>query len=329
MSATSAGAGLPDAVPPMLAVAGELPVGGGYALEWKWDGYRGCCRIGADGTVRISSRNGIDLTTRFPELIDPLADRPHGQAAVLDGEIVALDTDGRPEFDLLQERAQQNTPSPGLVGRVPVTYMVFDLLVLGERSLVGQPYTRRREQLAGLDLTVDGRVLVPDWFASAEISGAQMLRVADEQGLEGVVAKKLDSPYLPGRRSDYWIKHALVHTLEVVVGGWRPGSGRRAGTIGSLLLGAHDPRTGELRYIGDVGTGFTDQALAHLAELLQPLERPTSPFANPVPRNAHWVEPVLLGEVVYRRFTRDGKVRHTSWRGLRIDKSPEDAVLPK
>jgi len=320
-----AAASLPDPIEPMLAVDGRLPDGEGYGYEWKWDGFRGCVRVAADGTTRITSRNGNDLTPAYPELPASLAAALAGRAAVLDGEIVALNPDGRPEFELMQRRAQR-PPTAKLLAEVPVAYFAFDLLRIDDESLLTRPYHERRELLAEYLDPADSRVVVPPGYTRADIAPEQMLAAAAEHGIEGVVAKQLTSVYLPGARSPQWVKHALTHTREVVVGGWRTGAGRRTGTLGAMLLGAYDDRG--LVYLGDVGTGFTDDALDHLRDVLAPLARPASPFATEVPRErargAHWVEPRLVGEVVYRRLTPDLRLRHTAWRGLRPDRDPEE-----
>lgn len=320
-----AAASLPDPIAPMLAVDGRLPDGEGYGYEWKWDGFRGCARVAADGTTLITSRNGNDLTPAYPELPASLAAALGGRTAVLDGEIVALNPAGRPEFELMQRRAQR-APTAKLLAEVPVAYFAFDLLRIDDESLLTRPYEERRELLAEFLVPADARVLVPPGYTRADIEPEQMLAAAAEHGIEGVVAKQLASTYLPGARSPQWVKHALTHTREVVVGGWRTGAGRRTGTLGAMLLGAYDDRG--LIYLGDVGTGFTDDALDHLRDVLTPLARATSPFVTEVPRErargAHWVEPRLVGEVVYRRLTPDLRLRHTAWRGLRPDRDPEE-----
>jgi bifunctional non-homologous end joining protein LigD len=164
---------------------------------------------------------------------------------------------------------------------------------------------------------------------AVEDSPDRMVEHARAGGLEGVVAKRLDAPYSPGRRSPDWIKAPFIRTQEVVILGFTRGAGRRAGTIGALLVGLH--RGGTLSFAGGVGTGFTDAALHDLEETLTPLVRPTPPVAD-VPRrearDAVWVEPSVVGEVEYRSFTEDGRLRHSSWRGLRPDRRPEEAVAP-
>jgi bifunctional non-homologous end joining protein LigD len=314
---------LPDPVMPMLATAGKLPAGPHWAFEFKWDGVRAVVAAGA-GRIEIFSRNGNDVTGSYPDLDLPSGDRP----MLLDGEIVALDARGWPQFGLLQERMHVRRPSDALLRRIPVTYYVFDVLHLDGLSLLDEPYDRRRELLGGLDLTVP-RVVVPD--CHTDVDGQGLLEVARDNGLEGVVAKRRDSGYEPGRRSSAWIKTALVSTQEVVIGGWRPGEGRRSGGIGALLLGAYD-QDGRLAYIGDVGTGFTEAMLRDLLGRLRKLSKADSPFATPVPRDrarhAQWVQPELLGEVEYRTFTGEGRLRHAAWRGLRTDKTPDQARMP-
>ncbi|MBL7255847.1 non-homologous end-joining DNA ligase [Actinoplanes sp. LDG1-01] len=302
----------------MLAAAGPLPAGPGWAFEFKFDGVRAITGV-SGGRVEARSRNLNDITGSYPELgeLPALLD---GRDAVLDGEIVALEGD-RPSFALLQQRMHVSTPSPALVAGVPVFYYVFDLLALDGQDLTAQPYATRRDLLSGLGL-VGEHIRVPARFANAD--GPTVLRAAELAGLEGVVAKRLDAPYRPGKRSADWTKIPLVKTQEVLVVGWKPGSGRRSGTIGSLLLAVHDERD-RLAFAGHVGTGFTDSALRHLQTELAALTRTTPPIEG-VPRefarHAHWVEPALIGEVAFRNWTPDHRLRHPSWRGLRTDRSP-------
>ncbi|MEU4746857.1 non-homologous end-joining DNA ligase [Actinosynnema sp. NPDC023658] len=312
-------------IPPMLATPGEPPTGEGWAVEFKWDGYRGVAYCqGRD--VRVLSRNHLDLTGRFPEL-RILPELLHGRSAVLDGEIVALGPDQRPSFGLLQRRTRTAAGTRSL--RVaPIAYYVFDLLVLDGRSVQDRPYSERRAMLTALQLPGNHAIQVPPSFPDTE--PATILRVAEQHDLEGIVSKRATSRYEPGRRSPAWVKTPLRRTLDVVVGGWKPGQGRRSGTMGSLLLGAHD-ETG-LVFIGHVGTGFTDRALTDLRQRLADLRRATSPFATPVPRefarDAQWVDPVLVGEVEFRQWTSDHRLRHPSWRGLRDDLDPEQVRRP-
>ena len=317
---------LPGPVSPMLASPGTPPAGPGWAFEFKWDGVRAITGV-AGQRLRVTSRRGNEVTAAYPELAD-LAELAAGRRVLLDGEIVALDGSGRPDFGTLQHRMHVHAPTPELLERIPVSYIVFDLLHLDGTSLLGEPYDRRRELLAGLEL-VGSRVRVPQ--ASVGIDGAQLLEVARAHGLEGVVGKRRTARYEPGRRSPAWIKTALLHTQEVVIGGWTAGEGRRTDSIGALLLGAYDD-TGMLRYLGHVGTGFTEAALRSLLTELRAREQARSPFDEEVPREearkARWVRPELVGEVVYRVLTREGRLRHAAWRGLRSDKQPADARLP-
>jgi bifunctional non-homologous end joining protein LigD len=305
----------------MLAAAGSLPAGPGWAYEFKYDGVRAITYAGSGG-VRVLSRNGNDITATYPELGE-LA----GRDAVLDGEVVALGPGDRPSFHLLQNRMHVAAPAPALRRAVPVRYYVFDLLALDGESLLEQPYARRRELLR--DLGPAGEtVRVPTAFTDAH--GGAVLRAAEMAGFEGVVAKRLTAPYRPGKRSADWTKVPLIRTQEVLIIGFEPGEGRRAGTIGALLLATRDERN-QLRYAGQVGTGFTDAALRHLHEELAARRRGASPAAD-VPREharrAHWVEPDLVGEVAFRNWTPDGRLRHASWRGLRPDRPPSAATRP-
>ena len=304
---------------PMLATPGAPPTGPGWSVEFKWDGIRAIVDVAPDGQVRIWSRNGNDVTAAYPELVAALAGH---EPMLLDGEIVALDPQGRPAFARLTHRMHVRAPSAELVARFPVQLYVFDV------PQVGPPYDERRAALVSLDLGAVPHIAVPP--AYDDVSAAQLLEVARAHGLEGVVAKRRRSRYEPGRRSSAWVKTALTTTQEVVVGGWSPGQGRRAGMVGSLHMGAYD-RAGRLRYLGMVGTGFTDAALRLLAERLGPLAVAASPFDDEVPapdaRTARWVRPDLVGEVVYRVLTPDLRLRHTAWRGLRPDRDPAEIVL--
>jgi bifunctional non-homologous end joining protein LigD len=330
----------------MLAVPGELPTGPGadaWAFEMKWDGIRAVvyAEDGVDGGVVAMSRNDRDITATYPELAGVRASLG-GLRAVLDGELVALDHAGRPSFGTLQQRMNIADPQAAirLAEQIPVAYVVFDLLRLEGQSLLRQPYAARRELLERLELSGHSCLTAPVFHGSGE----QIWQASIEQGMEGLVAKRVDSTYDPGRRSPSWRKIKRVRDVEVVIGGWRPGAGRRAGTIGSLMLGVpehapeHAPEHGRsrsqtpspLRYVGQVGTGFTDAMLSQLGRQLAPLRRTTSPFTNPLPAaiaaGAHWVEPVVVGEVTFAQWTADGVLRHPSWRGVRPDKSPADVA---
>ncbi|MGZ4614177.1 MAG: non-homologous end-joining DNA ligase [Actinomycetes bacterium] len=320
---------LPQLIKPMLATPGQLPEGPQeerWAFEMKWDGVRAVVYVDASATdpVRVMTRNDREVSATYPELRG-LAAALGGRRVVLDGEIVAWDSEGRPSFGELQARMHVQHPDAGLLARVPVTYLVFDVLHLDGESLLKAPYDERRAVLVALGL--DG----PHWATppAFEGDGAAAREASRAQGLEGVLAKRRDSAYEPGRRSRSWVKVKHVRTQEVVVCGWQPGSGRRSGGIGSLLLGVHD-RDGRLVYAGHVGTGFSQRVLDDLTNRLRPLERKTSPLADEVPRAqarlAHWVTPRLVGEVAFAEWTKDGRLRHPTWRGLRPDKSADEVV---
>lgn len=316
---------LPAPVMPMLATPGAVPHGPGWAFEFKWDGVRAVVAAAGD-QVQLTSRLGNDVTAGYPELAG-IGAVTGGRPVLLDGEIVVLDPAGRPNFGLLQDRMHVRRPSAELRSRLPVSFYAFDVLHLDGESLLAAPYDERRARLAALGPA--DRVLVPPGFD--DIDGDQLLAIARSHGLEGVVAKRRAGRYEPGRRSPGWVKTALVRTQEVLVGGFTAGEGRRTTTFGSLLLGAYDAGDA-LRYLGHVGTGFSDAVLIDLMARLRPLARSTSPFDEVVPREharrARWVEPVLVGEVEYRLVTRDGRLRHASWRGLRPDREPASVRMP-
>lgn len=303
----------PPAVEPMLATAAaELPEGAEWAFELKWDGIRALAFL-SDGHVRLVSRNGNDLTGRWPQV----QHRPgvlDGRRVVLDGEVVAFDHDGRPSFSALQDGGH----AAGLA------YVVFDLLHLDGRSLRDLPWTDRRRALADLD-PAGGCWQVPQ----AWDDGPALQEASRERRLEGVMAKRRSSPYLSGRRTRDWRKVKNVRRQELVVGGWIGGAGNRAGRLGALLVGYHDqPRDGRgLRFAGRVGTGFTQKELARLEGLLAARADPTSPFGAPVPhRGCHWVRPELVAEVEFTEWTHLGTLRHPSYKGLRDDKDPAEVV---
>jgi bifunctional non-homologous end joining protein LigD len=324
--ATKESGSAPPTLKPMLATLGKMPTGPRWAFEFKWDGVRAI--VSVDGEqVRAMSRNDIDITPSYPELLGLPAQLGGKHRLVLDGELVTLDKRGAPSFGLLQQRMHVRHPDETLLNRYPVKYYAFDLLWLDGESLLGTPYSKRREALEKLKPR-KGTMSVTPRFPGP---GDDLLEAARTNGLEGVIAKSLDSTYEPGRRSLAWIKVPLNQTQEVIVVGWKPGAGRRAGMIGSLLLAAYG-KSGKLEFIGHVGTGFTDSALRDLATRVAPLKRATSPVdGEPVPReharNANWLKPSLVGEVEFRNWTPEGRLRHASWRGLRSDKTPKDVTF--
>jgi bifunctional non-homologous end joining protein LigD len=293
----------------MLAVAGELPPDRDrYGLEVKWDGIRAIVHL--DGELKVTGRHGADYTRRYPEISGFGV-----KDAAMDGEVVALDRRGRPSFERLQHRMHLTDPEPAMLELYPVTYMPFDLLYLDGMPLFDLTYRDRRLLLDELDIGA------PPYFPGE----SDLLSATHEQGLEGVVAKRLDSSYRPGVRSPWWVKVKNLSTREVVIGGWKPGKGRRAGGIGSLIMGVHTHAG--LAYVGHVGTGFTEAVLDHLYAVLRPLEIPHSPFGGKVPWRNRWVRPELVGEVAYTMWTDDQRLRHPVWRGLRPDKIPSEVTL--
>ncbi|WP_395244597.1 ATP-dependent DNA ligase [Agromyces sp. MMS24-K17] len=312
---------------PMLATPGDvgrLP-GDDWALEWKWDGVRILARTEGDA-ARLGSRNGRDETARYPEFARLGA--ALRADALVDGEIVALDEEGRPSFGLLQRRMNVADPREiaALVASVPVRLLLFDVLEVAGTSTVDEPYAQRRARLERLVRPGSGvPVEVP---ALADGDAADALAEAEALGLEGLVAKRRASRYRPGVRSDDWRKLKVTRTQEVVIGGYRRGTGTRTGRIRSLLVGL--PRDdGRLDYAGRVGSGLGERTLDALLAALRPLEVDTSPFAAvPAPDavDAQWVEPLVVAEIEFGEWTGTGVARHPRWRGLRPDREPGEIL---
>ncbi|MFN8150145.1 MAG: non-homologous end-joining DNA ligase [Solirubrobacterales bacterium] len=309
----------------MKAKLAELPVDDdGWGFEIKWDGVRAIAYCAAD-SVRLVSRTARDITAAYPELV-ALSDALDGAKAVLDGEVVAFDDAGRPSFQRLQRRmhVREADQVRRLRDEVPVTYVAFDLLVVDGEPLLGLPYAERRARLEALGLEGD------HWRTPAyhRGDGASLLELTSAQGLEGIVGKRLDSLYRPGKRGRDWIKVKNVVGQEVVIGGWLPGKGRRAETLGALLLGYWEGE--ELRFAGKVGTGFDDPELRMLLERLEPLRRDSSPFSadsgRQPERAAIFAEPELVAEVGFTEWTDAGTLRHPVYRGLRDDKVASEVV---
>lgn len=323
---------MPKRVRPMLARPSRLPNddhgeggSGRWAFEVKWDGVRAIAYC-TGGTLRLESRNLNDITGRYPEL-EALGERLEGHRAVLDGEIVALDECGTPSFGLLQARMhlESQRQVQRLVRERPVTYVVFDVLYLDGQLTMPLPYRRRRELLAGLELEGE------HWQTPAYRAGhgRDLLRVTAEHGLEGVVAKLLASPYRPGERSGDWLKVKNTARQELVVAGWLPGKGRRSGEVGALLLGYYERRNRRrvLRYAGRVGTGFDEPELRRLGGELGVRAVKRSPFSKEgvqPPPGARFAAPELVAEVEFTAWTRDGVLRHPSYKGLRSDKPAQE-----
>ncbi|MBF6352816.1 MULTISPECIES: non-homologous end-joining DNA ligase [Nocardia] len=311
----------------MLAVAGGAPDSPEWAVEMKWDGVRAIavCR---DRACRLYSRNRREITGSYPELVAALTAGAGARDLVLDGEIIAQTPAGTPSFALLQRRMHVARPGGALVRAVPVQLFLFDVLVDDGETVTGEPYLRRRERLQQLGFTTAPVQTPPYWV---DVGAEQMMAAARDNHLEGIVSKRTDSVYRPGRRSPDWIKTPFRRTTEAIVAGWTSGSGSVSGSFGSLILGAHD-RAGDLVHIGNVGTGFTFADRRSLRARLDELSRaePLFPLTSTRgrPGTPHWVEPVLVGDVEYREYTGDG-LRHPSWRGLRTDKSCEEVLVPE
>lgn len=318
----------PARLRPMLAESASAALARSTARRWasewaeiKWDGIRALAFW--DGSrMLLRARSGTDITARYPE-VTSAASALGLVPVVLDGEIVALDADGRPSFTRLQNRMHltQAAEIRTQAERVPACFYAFDVLAVDGEDTTGAPLRRRREILDRLFADLDGTLAAPPVFDDVDAA----LHASGAFALEGVVVKNPAGRYRPGDRSGDWLKVKHVRTQEVVIGGIRPGHGNRGGAIGSLLMGV--PTADGLRYVGRVGSGFGDRMLRLLGEQLQPLRTGDSPFIE-VPRpdasDALWVRPELVGEVAYAEVTPDGRLRHARWRGLRPDKSPAD-----
>jgi bifunctional non-homologous end joining protein LigD len=299
---------------PMLATPAEdVPRGANWLFEVKWDGYRAIAQV-VGGEATLTSRRGNDLTSRFSNVAREVAKAVKTPDAVLDGEVCALDDSGRSSFSAMQQ---------GKAG-TPLVYYVFDVLEIDGEPLVDLPLVERRKRLEQLLDRRNRCVRLSETFDD----GASLLEAAEEQGLEGILAKRLDSRYVESRRTHDWLKIKTHGEQEFVIAGFTKGTGRRASSFGSLVLGYY--RGGELVYAGNVGTGFSSKEIDKLLDKLRPLKRPTSPFPEvpKMPRvrksDVIWVEPKLVCEVEFVEWTHDGRLRAPSYQGLRDDKAPED-----
>jgi bifunctional non-homologous end joining protein LigD len=307
---------------PMMAALSALPADeDSYAFEVKWDGMRAIAHCEPEG-LWLQTRTLRDITGGFPELAG-LQNQLGARNAVVDGEIVAFDADGRPSFQRLQsrmhlaDRAQVRLAAE----RAPAMYMIFDLLCLDGESLMAADYRHRRGELVGLNPAG------PAWQVPATLqgAGADALAASRDAGLEGIIAKRFDSSYRPGHRGREWLKIKNVLRQEFAIGGFTAGEGRRKDRIGALLVGYHD--NGRFVYAGKVGTGYTDADLAMLDRRLRPLVRKSSPFADArLPRGAVFVRPQLVGEFSFAEWTSQGRLRQPSFLGLREDKPAADVV---
>lgn len=308
-----------------------MPVRAGWVYELKWDGMRAVIEVGIGG-VRIWSANGIEATASYPEL-GILADAFSGLDLVLDGEIVALDAAGVPSFERLQHRMHITSPTEAAerAADIPVALVLFDLLELGGRSTLELPWRDRRALLESVADDLPPGVQL----ARTYTDGPSLVAAAEQQGMEGVIAKRVDSVYRPGKRTTDWVKIKVRHQQEMVIGGWAAGKGERAGTLGALLVGyVEDPDGADaglrLHYAGRVGTGFTGAVLDQLRSALRPLETAACPFEPPPPRDrshdATWVRPELVAEIGFGNWTSEGILRHPVYLGLRHDKDATRVV---
>jgi bifunctional non-homologous end joining protein LigD len=299
---------------PMLAtLAEDVPRGDNWLFEVKWDGYRALAYV-RGGEVKLVSRNGNELTQRFSAIARAIAQAVKTPDCVLDGEVCALDEQGRSSFSAMQQGA------PG----TPLVYYAFDVLEIEGETLVDLPLVERRRRLEKLLDRRNRTVVISEAFDDGEA----LLEAAREQHLEGVIAKRRDSRYAVGRRTRDWLKIKTHGRQEFLIAGYTRGQGRREGRFGSLVLAVR--RSGELVYVGNCGTGFKDRDIDELLEKLRPLERKTAPF-EVVPKmpkvrkgDVVWVEPKLVCEVEFAEWTHDGRLRAPSFQGLREDKNPED-----
>jgi bifunctional non-homologous end joining protein LigD len=316
---------MPDRIAPMMARSGVLPPDERkWGFEVKWDGIRTICFLD-HGHISLQGRNFTDFTPRYPEVRE-LARELGARRLILDGEVVAFDEEGRPSFERLQSR--MHLASDSAVRRrmrdTPVTYVIFDVLYLDGHSTLSLAYEQRREVLEALGL--EGAAWRVPAYHRGE--GAALLAATRDLGIEGVVAKRLDSTYSPGQRTSAWVKVKNVCEQDVVIGGWTPGEGGRASTLGALAVGVYED--GELSYAGKVGTGFTEKTLALVQRELEPLRRKESPFeGRQPPKGTVFVEPRLVARVELREWTRSGTMRAPSFKGLRDDIEPQDCVREK
>lgn len=307
---------------PMKATAGPMPVGDDWRYEIKWDGMRLVVAVD-DGTVRLTSANGKDATASYPELAG--LGEAIGVDAVLDGEVVAFDDAGRPDFGRLQQRMHVSNPRHAAerAASVPVVLCLFDLLALDGNDLTGLPLRDRRRLLEDL-VDAGSHWQVPAWHDD----GQALLDAATERGLEGIVAKRTDSRYVSGGRTREWVKVKVRRRQEFVVGGWGAGEGGRSGRIGGLLVGYHDDPGGPLRFAGRVGSGLSDREIDVLHDLFVPID--TSPFDPEPPldqrRAVTWVAPEIVVEVAFAEWTGEGRLRHPTYAGRRTDVDPGDVT---
>ena len=312
----------PEGLRPMAAaLVTTTPAGDGWAWELKWDGIRALAYVDG-GRIRLFTRNGREISHRYPELRQ-VGVELGTRDAVLDGEIVAFDEDGRPSFERFQSRMHVDNANEirRLAQRIPVVYIIFDLLWLDGHSLMNVAYEERRAELLDLGLTGASWQTPPHEVGD----GAATREISERFGLEGVVAKRLDSVYEPGKRSRAWQKIKNTTRQEFVVGGWMEGKNGRTGSIGSLLIGYYDDDV--LCYAARVGSGLRQQDLTELQRLFDRSARDSSPFGRgSPPKGSRWVEPLLVVEVKFAEWTSAGGVRAPVFLGYRTDKDPREVV---
>jgi bifunctional non-homologous end joining protein LigD len=315
---------MPKWIDPMLAtLADGPPEGKDWIYEAKLDGFRALA-FREGGNVRLLSRNKKDLETRFPEIVEALKQQPVDEF-IIDGEVVALDGKGRPSFSLLQTRLKPTTLEATRKGRSPLVFYAFDLLYARGFDTRDLPQAQRSALLREA-VAERGPIRITEQLSG---DGAKLLAKVCSKGWEGLIAKRPDAPYLPGKRSTHWLKLKCVLEQEFVIGGYTDPEGART-AFGALLVGYY--KNDKLIYAGKVGTGYTEKVLADVLRQLKPLKRAASLFA-PDPeiqrRGVHFVEPKLVAQVGFSEWTHDGHIRHPRFLGLRIDKEARDVVLEK
>jgi len=309
----------------MLAKTGEAFDDENYFFEPKWDGLRAILFF-TEGRIELQNRNLRDATGSFPELQN-LSDRIKAKAAVIDGEVVVLREDGVPDFGRLQARfgVEDLKRVRVLAKTTPVTYVAFDLLHIDGQDVISRPLVERKKRLKSI--VREGPYLL--YGDHIEREGTRFFKEATSRGFEGVIGKENQSQYVPGLRTDYWIKTKKIETIDCVVVGFSEGERGRASTFGSLILAAYD-EDGKLRHIGNVGGGFPDKALEDLRKKLSRIVTKTATVEGSVdsPTPVSWVKPRLVVEVAYMVMTADGRLRFPRFKRLRTDKDPLECKLP-
>lgn len=308
---------MPEIVHPMLATLVDDPFSNPeWIFETKWDGFRSVCFV-RKGESQFVSRNQIDMTPQYPELTG-VAKRIDAKEAILDGEIVALDKDGMPRFQLLQPRVGRKSGLAALRGQGQIVYYVFDLLYVDGYDLTSCPLVERKQVLQN--------ILKPASFIKLsehiEGNGEAFFKQIEKFHLEGMMAKRADSPYVPKRSRD-WLKVKTVQRSEVAIGGYTQPRGSRS-HFGALVVGLYS-RT-DLHYVAHVGGGFNQRSLAELYKMMQPLKTKDSPFVDAPKTNepVQWIKPRLVAEVKFSEWTADQRLRQPVYIGLREDKKPSD-----